>query len=133
MYLRNTHMHFEEVDRTLRSLRHQYDALRIASSALDLHVLALQEAFDAIAQSAQQELDKQHGLLAGIDADLEIVKRVPIHQEFLSPSVRKAMEFGERGRTLGDYVSQVKMKQVADTCLRTHGMSSHRFCLCKPL
>lgn len=30
------------------------------------------------------------------------------------------MEAGERGRTLGDYVSAVKMKQVAETCARTH-------------
>ena len=36
-------------------------------------------------------------------------------------STRKAVEAGERARTLGDYVSNVKMKQVAETCARTHG------------
>lgn len=113
-------MHHEEVTNTLRSLRYQYEALRIASSALDLHVLAIQEAFETVTSSAERELEKQESLLAGLDADLEIVQRVTIHKEFVSPAVRKAMDFGERGRTLGDYVSQVKMKQVAETCERTH-------------
>lgn len=113
-------MHLDQVNRTLTSLRYQYEALRIASSSVDLHVLAIQEAFDAITSGAEHELEKQHTLLTGLDADLEIVQRVSIHKEFLSPSVRKAMELGERGRTLGDYVSQVKMRQVAETCTRTH-------------
>ncbi|KAI0767884.1 hypothetical protein BC629DRAFT_1596149 [Irpex lacteus] len=119
-YLRTTQVHHEEVNRTLQSLRYQYEAIRIASSSLDLHVLAIQEAFEAITASAERELQKQESLLNGLDADLEIVQRVTIHKEFVSPAVRKAMELGERGRTLGDYVSQVKMRQVADTCRRTH-------------
>jgi autophagy-related protein 11 len=40
----------------------------------------------------------------------------------MSPAVRKAIDSGERPRTLGDYVSNVKMKQVAETCSRTHGI-----------
>lgn len=119
-YLRTTQVHHEEVNRTLQSLRYQYEAIRIASSSLDLHVLAIQEAFEAITASAERELQKQKSLLNGLDADLEIVQRVTIHKEFVSSAVRKAMELGERGRTLGDYVSQVKMRQVADTCRRTH-------------
>lgn len=119
-YLRTAHVHYEEVNRTIRALRYQYEALRIASSSLDLHVLAIQEAFEAITLNADRELEKQQALLAGIDADLEIVQRVSIHKEFVSPAVRKAMELGERGRTLGDYVSQVKMRQVAETCAKTH-------------
>lgn len=119
-YLRTAHVHHEEVSRTLKSLRYQYEALRIASGSLDLHVLAIQEAFEAITSSATRELEKQESLLSGLDADLEIVQRVTIHREFVSPAVRKAMELGERGRTLGDYVSQVKMRQVAETCGRTY-------------
>jgi autophagy-related protein 11 len=66
-------------------------------------------------------LEKQASLLAGLEADLGIISRVGIHVEFLSPAVRRATEAGEKQRTLGDYVSNVKMKQVAETCTRTHG------------
>ncbi|KAI0792411.1 putative peripheral membrane protein [Abortiporus biennis] len=126
-YLRTAHIHSDDVDRTLRSLRYQNEALRIASSALDLHVLALVDAFDRISANAQPELERQAQLLAGLNADLEIVGRVMIHREFMSPSVRKAMELGDKGRTLGDYVSRVKMRQVAETCLRTHEDLKERF------
>ena len=119
-YLGAAQVHQEEVNRTLQSLRYQYEAIRIASSSLDLHVLAIQEAFEAITVTAERELQKQKTLLAGLDADLEIVQEVNVHKEFVSPSVRKAMEAGDRGRTLGDYVSQGKMRQVAETCRRTH-------------
>lgn len=120
-YLRTSQIHLGEVNRTLRSLNCQHEALRIASSSLDLHVLDIQDAFDTISDSAQKELNKQESLLRGLDSDLEIVSRVTVHKEFLSPNLRRAQDMGERGRTLGDYVSQVKMKQVADTCQRTHG------------
>lgn len=130
-YLRTANVHHEEVSRTLNSLRYQYQALRIACSALDLNVLSIQEAFEVVTTSASRELEKQESLLAGLDADLDIVQRVTIHKEFTSPSTRKALELGERGRTLGDYVSQVKMRQVAETCRRTHSACSTRSINCK--
>ena len=52
---------------------------------------------------------------------MDIISRVKIHMEFMSPGLRKAIEAGEKPRTLGDYVSNVKMMQVAETCSRTHG------------
>ena len=114
-------VHQEGMNRLVRSLRYQHEALRIASSALDLHVLAIQDAYEAIAVNAQNELDKQTSLLAGVEADLQIVSRVAVHKEFLSPNARKAIEIGEPGRTLADYISQGKMRQVAAACNRTHG------------
>lgn len=120
-YIRTAHVHSDELERTLSSLRYQNEALRIASSALDLHVLAIADAFDGIAAGAQRELVKQASLLAGVEADLEIISRVAIHKEFVSLSVKKAMEAGEKGRSLGDYVSKVKMRQVAEACQKTHG------------
>lgn len=87
-------------------------------------MLDIQDAFDTISSGAQTELDKQESLLKGYESDLAIVSRVTVHKEFVSPNVRKAIEMGEKGRTLGDYVSQVKMKQVAETCQKSHGMSS---------
>ena len=74
-----------------------------------------------ISQTAQRDLEKQEALLAGVDADLEIISRIKMHAEFMSPATRKAVEAGEKVRTLGDYVSNVKMKQVAGTCARTYG------------
>lgn len=120
-YLRTAHMHHDHITHTLVSLHAQHSAVRIASSSLDLNVLAIADVFEGIAGSARAELEKQAGLLAGLEADLEIISRVKIHVEFMSPAVRKAVEAGEKARTLGDYVSNVKMKQVADTCARTHG------------
>ena len=120
-YLRTAHIHKEHVNNALNSLRYQHEALRIASTSLDLNVLAIMDVFEGISQSAQKDLEKQETLLAGVDADLEIISRVKIHVEFMSPATRKAVEAGERARTLGDYVSNVKMKQVAETCARTHG------------
>lgn len=120
-YLRTAHAHHDHITHTLASLHFQHSAVRIASSSLDLNVLAIADAFESIAGGARQELEKQAGLLAGLEADLEIISRVKIHVEFMSPAVRKAVEAGEKARTLGDYVSNVKMKQVADTCARTHG------------
>lgn len=120
-YLQTAHIHKEHVNNTLNNLRYQHEALRIASTSLDLNVLAIMDVFEGISQSAQKDLEKQEALLAGVDADLEIISRVKIHAEFMSPATRKAVEAGERARTLGDYVSNVKMKQVAETCARTHG------------
>ncbi len=37
------------------------------------------------------------------------------------------MEAGDKARTLGDYVSNAKMKQVAETCARTHDDLRLRF------
>ena len=106
---------------TLNSLRYQHEALRIAFTSLDLNVLAIMDVFETISQSAQQELEKQETLLAGVDSDLEIISRIKLHADFMSPATRKAVEAGEKARTLGDYVSNMKMKQVAETCARTHG------------
>jgi autophagy-related protein 11 len=78
------------------------------------------DTFEELSSGAQKELEKQEVLLSGVDADLEIISRMRIHAEFMSPAVRKAMEAGERARTLGDYVSNMKMRQVAETCAKSH-------------
>ena len=120
-YEQNARQHLDQVQRTLASLHYQHSALRIASSVLDLHVLAIADVYDGVSVAAQREIDRQDSLLNGLDADLQIVARVHVHKEFMSAATRKAMELGERGRTLGDYVSRVKMRQVADSCMRTLG------------
>jgi hypothetical protein len=104
------------------TFHYQHSAIRITSGSLDLNVLAISDAFEGIAESSRKELQKQASLLAGLEADLDVIARVKIHVEFMSPTVRMAIEGGEKPRTLGDYVSTVKMKQVGETCLRTHGM-----------
>lgn len=108
----------------IESMKTQLEALRIASSTLDLNFLTISDAYDSFADSARRELQTQEELLRNIDIDLEVISRVKIHPEFLSPAARRSLENGERSRTLGDYVSNSKMKQVADNCATLHGTIS---------
>ncbi|KAF8155845.1 putative peripheral membrane protein [Crassisporium funariophilum] len=126
-YAHASHMHHEHVQHLLRSIQFQHQAIRIASTTLDLNVLAISETFDGIAAGARKELEKQASLLTGLDADLELISRVGVHVEFCSTAVRMAIEAGDPQRVLADYVSKQKMKQVADTCTRTHEDLQFRF------
>ena len=120
-YLRSAHVFLEHINHTLATLHRQRQAIKISSGTLDLHVLAITDAFEGIVATATNDLGRQATLLAGVDADLDLIGQVEIHFEFMSPAVRKAIESGERPRTLGDYVSNAKMRQVAEACARTHG------------
>ncbi|KAJ7104353.1 putative peripheral membrane protein [Mycena belliarum] len=126
-YLRTALLHKEHIGHILTSLHCQHEALRIASTNLDMHVLVVADTFESVASGARRELEKQAALLAGLESDLDIISHVRIHTEFVSPAVRKAIESGDKPRTLGDYVSNVKMKQVAETCARTHDDLRARF------
>ncbi|KAI0074448.1 hypothetical protein K474DRAFT_1665357 [Panus rudis PR-1116 ss-1] len=118
-YLTTTHTHTSQITHLLNTLRTQHAALLIASSTLDLHVLHIHEAFSALEESAVKELDGQERLLRGVEADLVVVGRVGVSRVFLSGSAAK--------RTLGDYVSRAKMKQVVEACARTHENLRNRY------
>lgn len=120
-YLRVAHTHLDNIKHTLSSLHYQCEAVRIASSSLELNILTFTDVFEGVAGAARAELEKQATLLAGLEADLSIISKVKIHRDFMTPSARTAIEAGERSGTLGDYVSNMKMRQVAETCKRTHG------------
>jgi autophagy-related protein 11 len=126
-YLSTAHLHLRDAKRLHHALGYQQLSLALSFRALDLRVLQLGDAFDEVSGNAHRELERQRGLLAGLDGDLELVGRVRIHPEFMSTAVQRAMRAGERGRTLGDYVSNVKMKQVAEACTRTHVELEERF------
>ncbi|KAJ6497909.1 hypothetical protein C8R45DRAFT_1130512 [Mycena sanguinolenta] len=119
LYLRTAHSHKEFISHILTTMHSQHAALRIASTSLDMHVFAVVDTFESVATSSRRELEKQASLLAGLEADLDIISKVRIHTEFVSPAVRKAIESGEKPRTLGDYVSNAKMKQQADSVRST--------------
>ena len=103
-------------------MHYQHSALRIASSVLDLHVLAIADVYDGVSAAAQREIDRRESLLNGLDADLKIVARARVHREFTSPAaVRKAMEAGKDYVTLVNYVNPDKMAQVAQSCVRSLG------------
>lgn len=120
-YARTAQVHHEHVQHTLRSLSLQHQALQIASTSLDYHILQIYETFDAFAINARKELEKQWSLLEGLDADLDLLSRVGVHVEFCSTAVRMAIEAGDKPRVLTDYVSKLKMRQVADGCTKSHG------------
>lgn len=126
-YLRAAHVHNDHISGLYKSLVCQNEAMRIASSSLDLNVLSIIDIFDAVAVLSRKELDKQAILLAGISADLDLISRVKVHVDFVSSNARRAIESGDKPRTLGDYVSNVKMMQVAETCGRTHEDLRQRF------
>lgn len=121
--------HYGTIMHLASSVRVQHDALRIASTSLDLHVLSISDVFETLATFARRELEKQSLLLNGLEFDLDMIGKIHIHREFLSPSVRRAVEAGEKARTLGDYVSNVKMRQVGEACTRIHStFSGHLMC-----
>ena len=107
-------------------MQNQHAALKAISSHLDMNVLTLEDAFDGISANSRKELDRQRSLLAGVDADLEMIAHVDIHRDFASTSMKRAMDNGEKGRTLASYVSKGKMQQVAAVCAKYHSMSSIR-------
>lgn len=119
-YLRSAHVHLDYITHTLATLHRQHEAVRIACSSLDLNTLDITDVFDGISATAARDLDRQASLLAGVDADLDIINQVDVHAEFMSPTTRKAIEGGERPRTLGAYVSRERMRLVADGCTRIH-------------
>jgi len=121
-YLRTARLHHEQINSMLTSIQYQREAMRVATSGLDLHVLAIFDTFDSLATNSKRELQRQATLLEGLNSDLELIKRVCIHVDFMSNAVRRAIEAGERHRTLGDYVSTDKMQTVAAGCARTHGV-----------
>jgi autophagy-related protein 11 len=120
-YLRAAHAHLSASKHVLSALQHQARALALSAGALGLRALQLADAGGELLAAARRELARQAALLQGLDADLALVGQVPVHPEFLSAAARRARELGERARTLGDYVSEAKMRQVADTCARTYG------------
>jgi autophagy-related protein 11 len=120
-YLRAAHAHLSASKHVLSALQHQSRALALSAGALGLRALQLADAGGELLAAARRELARQAALLQGLDADLALVGLVPVHPEFLSAAARRARELGERARTLGDYVSEAKMRQVADTCARTYG------------
>ncbi|KAL1660395.1 hypothetical protein GGF50DRAFT_106476 [Schizophyllum commune] len=126
-YLQTGHAHVEQVRAIVASIHTQHDATRIASSNLDRNLLQITNAFEGVAAVARRELSRQAALLDGLQADLDLIARVRIHLEFVSTGMRKAITEGEKPRTLGDYVSNVKMRQVADTCARTHNELQEKF------
>jgi autophagy-related protein 11 len=113
--------HVAYIPTVLSCLSVQATALRVAASNLDTHVLSLSEVFGNFEPIAIKELDRQAELLRNHDFDLEVISKIRVHAEFLSPSVRKEVEAGVKERVLGDYVSNVKMKMVADSCAKIHG------------
>ena len=116
--------HLSYIPSVLRSLSVQMGALRVAASNLDSHVLSLSEVFENFELIAIKELDRQSSLLRNHSLDLEIISRIRVHHEFLSPNVRREVEAGLKERMLVDYISSQKMKLVLDSCAKVHGALS---------
>ena len=121
-FLRTAHAHQDVVTRVVSAIAVQHEALQIASRTLDMKVLMFEDTYEIFETAARPDLDKQATLLSSLELDLNMISRVAIHMDFISEGTRKAIEGGERPRTLGDYVSREKMLQVGTTCAKLHGM-----------
>lgn len=113
--------HSEKVSQVANAIRQQSVALSIASRNLDLNILALEQAFEPFAHHAQSTFEAQSQLLTSLETDLEAMAAVKVHPAFLSAALRRSIENGGTARTLGDYVSNDKMRQVAEGCSRISG------------
>lgn len=121
-FIRSAQADRDTVHSLLSSMSVQLESSRIASANVDSAVLSITDAFEAFSTSARRELEKQAILLRALPPDLDMISRIGIHSEFLSPAVRRAVETGDRPRTLGDFVSKNKMSQVGEQCSQVHGV-----------
>lgn len=121
-YRRMLSKHQETISSILDSMRYQQSALRVASTVLDRRVSDVTNVFNDVAASARQALDEQAPLIASVAINIEIASRIQIHRDFLSPAALREMRAGGPARTLYYYVSGERMRQVVDTCQRTHGI-----------
>ncbi|KAG9012312.1 oligomeric, coiled-coil, peripheral membrane protein, partial [Tulasnella sp. 427] len=126
-YSRAANFHYQHLVQRAASMAAQCAALVVASRNLDSHVLALTSAYEAFSASAQRELEKQDEVLRGHATDMEIIGRIKVHRDFLSPAIRRAVDAGGQDRRLGDYVNAHKMQQVADTSVKLHEELVQRF------
>ncbi|KAG8911221.1 oligomeric, coiled-coil, peripheral membrane protein, partial [Tulasnella sp. 408] len=126
-YSRAANFHYQHLVHRAASMTAQCAALGVASRNLDSHVLSLTSAYDVFATSAQKDLERQEEVLRGHATDMEIIGRIKVHRDFLSPNVRRAVDMGGQERRLGDYVNAHKMQQVADTSVKLHEELVQRF------
>ncbi|PVG01431.1 hypothetical protein CPB86DRAFT_773278 [Serendipita vermifera] len=145
-HLQRAQQHQSYVSALFQQIHSQYEALMIASSNLDMHVLTLTEAWATLKESIGAGLEVQAKLLEGIDYDLDAISHLSVHPGFLaiatkghgppatpnqekdSESVNEASAAGTiKKKMLGEYVSRPKMKMVVESCRKVHNDLVARF------
>ncbi|KDQ06894.1 hypothetical protein BOTBODRAFT_192771 [Botryobasidium botryosum FD-172 SS1] len=127
-YLHAAHSHSTFISHVFTAISSQAFSLQVAYANLSAFVSSVSDTFDAFEAFALRELARQEELLRNHEVDLEIIGRVKIHPEFLRVAGRKAGSAGEgKSKTLGDYISNSKMKQVAEACAKLHDDLHQRF------
>jgi autophagy-related protein 11 len=61
--------------------------------------------------------------LWGLKLDLGFISKIKNPTRVSVTIVQKAVQAGDKGRTLGDSVTNTKMWQVGDACAKMHSMS----------
>ncbi|KIM22566.1 hypothetical protein M408DRAFT_18149 [Serendipita vermifera MAFF 305830] len=140
-HLQRAQQHQSYISALLQQVHNQHEALQIASSNLDMHVLTLGDAWSALKDSVSAGLESQAKLLESIDYDLDAISQISVHPSFLAVAAAKSgnagagsaagkdhdSEGGLRSKMLGEYVSRAKMKLVVEGCRRTHAGLVTRF------
>lgn len=94
---------------------------QVALFNLQSHADSIKKGADALADLAGKELSRMQGLLDGHERDLQILAMVAINPRLLSgSSSADGRSRTSKERTLGDYVSRVKMTAVADACSKVY-------------
>ncbi|KAG8767651.1 oligomeric, coiled-coil, peripheral membrane protein, partial [Serendipita sp. 397] len=131
--------HQSYISALFQQIHSQHDALLIASANLDMHILTLSDAWMALRESISSNLETQAKLLDGIDYDLDTISQLSVHPSFLAvasaksnaapttPIKEREGDGGIKAKTLGEYVSRVKMKLVVDSCRKMHVDLKNRY------
>jgi hypothetical protein len=127
-YLTTTHTHLASLIPLLHLIQSQHTSLTVASTSLDLNILALTDTFDSLAPGMERQIREQGALVEGVEGDLEVLKWVKVDRWFLRLN-QKDKEGKEpvKERTLAEYVSGVKMRQVREACRKVNDELHTRF------
>lgn len=126
-------------------------ATSVALINLLSHANSIEQVEVEMSRDASRELNRMQGLLNGHETDLNILEMIPVNSKLLpnaanhqsggstnhskqpstSTSTPPSTATPPKERTLGDYVSRVKMGAVANSCQRVYSELSSRLSIVK--
>ncbi|RUP47968.1 hypothetical protein BC936DRAFT_145122 [Jimgerdemannia flammicorona] len=110
-YLQTTTSHAHLAGDLCAEQRIQHMALNVAQANLDAHARSSAQQHDRFSELSRRDLARQSAVLAGIDADVEALRRVRVHPRVVENMVINGKKGGKDGMTLAEFVD---LKEVAE-------------------